>query len=174
VSILFVIVSTVVAAEPGRWGPAVSGVRLGIGITGHQIWIAAQNVGDAPLLLPFGALIGSRFYNFRFQIILVAPDGAEHRLIDTGSPGIVGGRLDPLAVPLLPGAGYTVEVPLSRFSVLESPEKLEALVLKGCRLRVELDVHHPTCPLYGYPNPNMIPCWEGKLTSNILRFPRGI
>jgi hypothetical protein len=172
-STLFVIVSTGVAAEPGAWGPAVGGARLGIGVSGHKIRITAQNVSDAPLLLPFGALIGSQFYNFRFQIIVVASDGAEHRLIDAGSPGIVGGRLDPLVVPLLPGSSYTVEIPLSRFAVLDGSEKLETLLLKGCRLRVELDVHRPTCPLYGYPNPNMIPCWEGKLISSILRFPRG-
>ena len=28
------------------------------------------------------------------------------------------------------------------------------------------------CPLYGFPNPNVITCWQGKLTSNKLRLPR--
>jgi hypothetical protein len=55
--------------------------------------------------------------------------------------------------------------------VLDGSEKLERFVSKRCQIRIELDVQNPTCPLYGYPNPNMIPCWQGKVVSNVLQLP---
>ena len=88
-------------------------------------------------------------------------------------------------VPLLWGAGlihwsfrwfrvsasYTVKIPLARFYVLDESEKLETFILKCCQMRVGLEVQNPICPLYGYPNHNMIPCWQGKVVSNVLQLP---
>jgi hypothetical protein len=136
-----------------------------------EIRITVRNAGDQPLLLPVGALIGSRFYGLRFQVVVSVPGGKERRATYAGGPGIVGGRLDPLVVPLVPSASYTVQIPLARFVILDQPEKLETLILKRCQMRVELDVRNATCPLYGYPNPNMLPCWQGKVVSNILQLP---
>ena len=167
-------VFTIPCAAADGWGTHVNGVRMGIAISGapeSEIRITAQNAGDQPLLVPFGALIGSRFYDLRFQVVVSLSGGKERRAVYAGGPGIVGGRVDPLVVPLVPGASYTVQIPLARFVILDGPENLETLVLKRCQMRLELDVQNPACPLYGYPNPNTIPCWQGKVVSNILQLP---
>jgi hypothetical protein len=135
------------------------------------IRITVQNAGDTPLLLPFGALIGSHYYDLRFQVVVSVPGGKDRRATYAGGPGVVGGRVDPLVLPLVPGASYTVQVPLARFVVLDQPEDLETLILKRCQIRVELEIRNPVCPLYGYPNPNMIPCWQGQVVSNVLQLP---
>lgn len=129
-----------------------------------------QNVDENPLLLTFGALIGSRFSDFRFRVV-VTVDGKDRRVIYVGGPGVVAGRIDPLVIPLVPSASYTVRIPLARFYVLDESDNLATYISKRCQMRVELDVQNPTCPLYGYPNPNMIPCWQGKVASNVLHLP---
>jgi hypothetical protein len=147
---------------------------MGIAVTSaphSEIRITVRNAGDQPLLLPIGALIGSRFYDLRFQAVVSVPGGKEWRAAYAGGPGVVGGRVDPLVVPLVPGASYAVQIPLARFIILDQPEKLETIILKRCQIRVELEVRDATCPLYGYPNPNMIPCWQGKVVSNVVQIP---
>jgi len=171
-SAVLVFVPLGVAAD--AWGSAVNGVRLGIAISSvpnSEIVVTVQNVDDKPLLLPFGVLIGPGLYDFGFQVIGTAPGGEDRRVIYTGGPGVVGGRLDPLVLPLVPNASYIVRIPVARFYVLDDSEKLETFLKKRCQLRVELDVQKPICPLYGYPNPNMIPCWQGKMVSNVLQLP---
>jgi hypothetical protein len=147
---------------------------MGIAVTSgpnSEIRITVRNAGDQALLLPIGALIGSRFYDLRFQVVVSVPGGKERRATYAGGPGAVGGRLDPLVLPMVPSASYTVPIPPAGFVILDQPEKLEALILKRCQMRVELDVRNATCPLYGYPNPNMIPCWQGKVVSNVVQLP---
>ena len=87
------------------WGAPVNGVRLQIALTGNpqpEIGITAQNVDSKPLLLPIGALIGDGFYDIRPVLVLTAPGGKDRRAVYTCDPGVVGGRVDPLVVPLLP------------------------------------------------------------------------
>jgi hypothetical protein len=95
------------------------------------IRITVQNAGDTPLLLPFGALIGSHYYDRRFQVVVSVPGGKDRRATYAGGPGVVGGRVDPLVLPLVPGASYTVQVPLARFVALDQPEDLA-----GCGKRL--------------------------------------
>lgn len=170
---LLALVLPAVAAEPGAWGPAVHGVRMGIAIDGRSttIRITVQNVEDKPLLLPLGSLIGSRFYLFHFRPILTMPDGRHPRVIDASGPGAVAGRMDPLVVPLAPNASYSVQFPLARFYDLDDSKKLDVFVSQRCQVRVELDLQKITCPLYGYPNPNMIECWQNKVVSNTVQLP---
>jgi hypothetical protein len=113
----------------------------------------------------------SRFYDFRFQVVVSVPGGKDRRAAYAGGPGVVAGRVDPLVLPLIPGASYAVQIPLVHFVILDGPENLETLILKRCQVRLELDVQNFACPLYGYPNPNMIPCWQGKIVSNVLQLP---
>lgn len=169
---LLVFVLPCVAADD--WGDAVNGLRMGIAIesgTHPEIRIAVRNVDDTQVLLTFGSLIGSRSYDLRFRVILTEPGGKDRHAIFAGGPGAVGGRIDQLVVPLISGATYTVQIPLASFSVVHESANLETFILKRCKVRVELEIRNPTCPLYGYPNPNMIPCWQGKVVSNTLQLP---
>ena len=170
-AVVFVLVFPCVAAD--AWGSAVNGVRMGIAIgsgSNPEIQVTVRNVDDKPLLLHFGALVDAGLYDFGFRVVLNV-DGKDRRVIFTGGPGAVGGRVDPLVLPLVPNASYTVRIPFALLYVLDGSEKLERFVSKRCQIRIELDVQNPTCPLYGYPNPNMIPCWQGKVVSNVLQLP---
>jgi len=154
---------------------AAEAVRLAVAVdhSTAALQVSVQNAGQKPLLLTLGALIGSRYYDFRFRLIVTTPQGHDLHVIYTGGPGAIGGRIDPLVIPLVPGAMYSMAVPLSRFYVLDANTSLQEYIRKPGRLRVELDVEHAVCPLYGYPNPNMIPCWRGRLVSNVLVLPLG-
>jgi hypothetical protein len=168
-----VILALLSAAAEG-WGSAVNGVRMEIAFIGDThsgVRITVQNTGNQALLLPAGTLIGDRFYDLRFEIVVSVPGGQERRAVYAGGPGAIGGRVDPLIIPLIPGASYTVEIPIARFLIPDKPEKLETLIGKRCQFRAELNLRNPACPLYGYPNPNMVPCWQGDLASNVLRLP---
>lgn len=170
--VLVAVVFPDLAAQPETWGPVWDGVRLGMAVRSGPsaaIQISAQNVSDTPVLLPFGSLIGAGFYDFAFSVVVTTPDRKDHKVIYTGSPGAIGGRIDPLVIALAPKASYTAQIPLALFYVLDTSEKLDTYISKPCRLRVELNVEQAICPLYGYPNPNMIPCWQGKLVSNTLQ-----
>lgn len=175
VAIALLFVANGIAAD--TWGSPVAGVRIGISIINGphpEVRVAGQNVSDTPILLLLGALIGARFHDLAFQIVLTTDDGKDRRVIDTGGPAGVGGRLDPLVVPLVPNAIYSVALPIDKLFVLDGSEKLERfLIRQPCQLRVELDIQKPQCPPYSFPirNPNMIPCWQGKVVSNIVRVP---
>jgi hypothetical protein len=71
------------------WGSAVNGVRMGIAISSlpnSEIVVTVQNVDDKPLLLPFGALIGSRLYHFGLRVVGTVPGGEDRRVIYTVAP----------------------------------------------------------------------------------------
>lgn len=135
-----------------------------------ELQVAVKNVSEKPLLLPFGSLIGSGFYSFRFQAFVTTPEGIERRLLHIGSPTAVAGRIDPLVVPLVPNGTYLVEIPLAQLYVSGRSETLSTLIRHGAKLRVELDFRNASCPLYGPPNPNTIPCWRSKVVSNTFRY----
>lgn len=163
------------AAESEAWGPVVDGVRLALAVSAGanpQLRIAAINVSDRPLLLSLGNLIGERFYDLNWRLMAIMPGGKQRRALDTSVPGAVGGRIDSLVVPLVPNCRYSVEVPLARFALADTGVRLEELRAQRIQLRVELDLSHAACPLYGNPNPNMIPWWRARTVSNLVQVPQ--
>lgn len=154
-------------------GSPAGGLTIGVAVAAeqHELHVTVQNVGHEPLMLPLGNLIGSESYNFRFEVVVATPDGKTHSVIDT-AVAVIAGRLDPLIIALVPKASYTVRLPLARFYVMDLEQPLNKMVRQPCRMQVELRVVNPVCPPYGYPNPNMIPCWQGKVVSNVLQFPQ--
>jgi hypothetical protein len=79
---------------------------------------------------------------------------------------VISGRLDALVVPLPSGASYTVRMPMDQYYVLDGSEKLEKFCSRSCQLQVELKTKNVVCSPYGYPNPNMLTCWQDTLPSN--------
>lgn len=59
-----------------------------------------------------------------------------------------------------------------RTYLIGESESLETFVSRHAQMRVELEARNPVCPIYGYPNPNMIPGWQAKLALNMLELPR--
>jgi len=173
---LFALLCAVNAVAADTWGSPVAGVELRISLidTPHpEIRVTVQNVSETPILLPLGALIGARFHDLVFQVVLTTTDGRDHRVIYLGGPAGVTGRVDPLVVPLVPKASYSVALPIDKLYVLDGSNKLENFLRQPCQLRVELEIQKPQCPLYSFPNPNpnMIPCWKGKVVSNVVHVP---
>jgi hypothetical protein len=62
---------------------------------------------------------------------------------------------------------------MDRYYLLESSEKLAASIKRPCQLWVELEVAQRQCPNPMALNPlrRRLPCWQGKVVSNVLRLP---
>ena len=171
--LLFVVVPAL-AADPVAWGPAVGGLRISLSVVleqpaaGRQFQVTIQNVGDKDLLVPLGIINNTKAYADKLTLVLTTADGKHPRVIFTGMPGVISGRLDALVVPLLSGASYTVRTPMDQYYVLDGSEKLETFCSRSCQLQVELDIRNVVCSPYGFPNPNMLTCWQGKIASNAI------
>ena len=81
---------------------------------------------------------------------------------------MIPGRLDALVVPLLSGASYTVRTPMDKYYVLDGSEIVETFCSRSCQIHVEMVTKNVVCSPYGYPNPNMLTCWQGTLPSNAI------
>ena len=171
------------AAETDEWGQTVDGLRMSVAIfpDSHadlQVRIAVNYLGPNPLLLPLGFATGDRISRHRLQLFVAAAEGQHSFALD--DPAIpIRGRFDPIVIPMAPHASYTLELSVADWyaawtKALSAMTPLPALLRQPVRVWVEWDCAHyqgtaPSCPLYGYPNPNVFPCWGGKLVSNTLR-----
>lgn len=97
-------------AEANEWGPAVDGVPMSVALvseSGHDplIRIVVKNAGDKLLLLPLGEMIGSKLYTSKVSVFVSTTQGQYKFLL---SPGVVfvAGRIDPIAIPLVPHSSY--------------------------------------------------------------------
>lgn len=187
--------------EASEWGNAIGGMQMSVALapeSGREpaIRITVKNVGDKPLLLPLGEMIGSKFYTSKVRVFVSTPQGQFKFLLSPGL-GFVAGRIDPIAIPLVPRSSYTIEMPVTelfRGDGMVGEMELPKLVGRAGQLWVEWEggpaqqpsgtapntptatyysqQHPANCPLYGAPNPNMIPCWESVMRSNALQLPR--
>jgi hypothetical protein len=162
------------SADPVNWGPTVDGVRMSVAIIGNgtdaDLQITVQNVGDRPLLLPVGTAygIGDSEYILRFRAFVKTSD-ANDRTVVFGSKRINGDfQFSPLAIQLIPNASYALATPLVKWHALDGSEGLKAL--RPSQLKVELDTTEAECSNPCSPS-TILPCWRGKLLSNILQMP---
>jgi hypothetical protein len=172
------------AADAAEWGQTVDGLRMSVAVVSDsrsdpQVRVTVNYVGDKPLLLPFAFISDTRIASYRLRLFLLASDG-QHSF-DLVPIFLLAGRLDPLVIPMVPQASYVLELPITAWRTGRvDVEHLGALIKRQGQLWAELDCGHVgttaipslTCPLYGYPNPNQIVCWEGKLTSNKVTLPK--
>lgn len=183
VSALLWIALPVGAAETSEWGQTVDGLRMSVAILSErgvdlQVRVTVNYLGRSPVLLPFGFATGDGISRHRPKLFVAAADGQHSFTLDDGRP--IRGRFDPIVIPIVPHASYTLELPAAEWRANWSPglsamTPLPTLLQQSVQLWAEWDCVHfegtaPSCPLYGYPNPNVFPCWEGKLVSNTLRF----
>jgi hypothetical protein len=172
-------------AQTNEWGPAMDGLRMSLAVVPDdrsdvQIRVTVNYVGEKPLLLPFAFISGERVSRHRLRLFVSAADGEHTFGLD--NPTIpLRGRFDPLVIPMMSHGSYVLELPPAEWSGgLTNSKELELLIHGNGLLWAELDCKYIVstatpplaCPLYGYPNPNAITCWQGKLTSNKLRLPK--
>jgi len=144
-----------------------------------RVRVTVNYLGPSPVLLPFGFASGYGISRYRLHLFVAAPDGQHVFTLDDGRP--IRGRFDPIVVPLVPHASYTLDLPVTGWRAewragLSEMTQLSTLLLRPFHLWAEWDCAHwqgtaPSCPLYGYPNPNAFACWDGKLVSNTLAVP---
>lgn len=140
--------------------------------TDAELQITLNSVNEKLLLLPFGVVVGDRTYSLQFRVFATTPDGKDRAVVSPGDSGVTSGVPFPLVMPLVPNASYTVQKQIGKSYVLDGSVKLQTFALQPFQLRVELDISNPGCSLYGYRTPSTIPCWQGKLVSNVLRLPK--
>jgi hypothetical protein len=173
-TMLVLAVFPVNAADPVAWGPAVNGLRMSLSVvldeppSGRHLQVTIQNIGGNDLLLPLGTINNTKSYADKLKLVLTTADGKHPRVIFTGMPGVISGRLDALVVPLLSGASYTVQMPMDQYYVLEGSENLETFCSGFCQIQVEMETKNVVCSPYGYHNPNMLTCWQDTLPSNAI------
>jgi hypothetical protein len=126
-------------------------------------------------------MINAKSYPWKIGVFVTKP-GQQFEFRFAPTVVVVGGRMEPLAIPMVPNRSYAIEMPVTEFfrgdgTVL--PMELPRLVDQPGQLWVEWEVK-PTkgtpvdfanCPLLDGPNPNLLPCWENKMVSNTLRLP---
>jgi hypothetical protein len=174
------------ATETGEWGQTVDGLRMSVAIVpdngaGLQIRVTVNYLCRDPMLLPFAFAMGKGISRHRVKLFVAAQDGQHSFTLDDAVP--LRGRFDPIVIPMAPHASYSLELAAADWRAEWSPglsamTPLRALLEQPVHLWAEWDCAYfqgtanPPCPLYGYPNPNQFPCWDGKLVSNTLRLPR--
>ena len=174
------------AAEVGDWGQTADGLRMSVAIlpgsgVDLQVRVTVNYLGRNPMLLPFAFATGEGISRHRLRLFVAAADGQHSFTLDGANP--IRGRFDPIVIPMVPHASYTLELPAADWRAVWRPglsamTPLPSLLQQPVHLWVEWDCAYfqgtanPSCPLYGYPNPNQFPCWDGKLVSNTLRLPR--
>jgi hypothetical protein len=163
----------------------MDGLRLSLALVSAdggdvQIRVTVNYEGEKPLLLPFAFITGEHVSRHRLKLLISAADG-EHTFSLDDPTIAIRGRFDPLVVPMVSHSSYVLELPLAAWTRGRTNRKeLESMIHRDGLLWAELDCKYLgstaipplACPLYGYPNPNVIACWQGKLTSNRLRLPR--
>ena len=128
--------------------------------------VELRNTGEDDLILNLGIMLANGRKQYPKAIVLLITDSeGKSRLFDLRGPGAVGGRMDPLLVPLVSGGTYTLPVDLGRYWAASSKEfeyKLRGAYSIEARLTGEKVPARQDLLLARY--------WTGEVTSNRLTF----
>jgi hypothetical protein len=167
--------------SPQAGGEAVSGLRMtinldrvvGVRSKTPDFRIELRNVGENDLVLNLGVMLANGKRQFPNAVILTLTDAqGKSRRLDLRDPSFISGRVDPLIVPLPVGAIFSIPVNLDRYWAVASEEfdykpkpgryALEAQFTGRGVSQQEANLDEQGIAL--------MPCWQGKVTSNLLRF----
>jgi hypothetical protein len=144
---------------------------LGEKPTSRNILVSFENLGQRDILIPLGMLYGGPHPTF-LELSLKTANNKRPRIIYTGV-GAIEGVVEPLTMGLRAGETYTVTLLRERYYVLDGSEKLAAFIKRRCQLWVEFEVTDARCPnpMALDPLRRTLPCWRGKVVSNVLQLP---
>lgn len=147
-------------------------ISLGGKAESRSLQVAFHNSNNKDILIPLGMIVRGP-HPTMLQVRVKMPGGQMPRVIYTGA-GVVAGYAEPLTMGLRAGETYTLPLPLDRYYVLDKSEKLLALIERRCKLWIELEVNEDQCPNPSKLDPlrRKLPCWRGKVVSNVLQLPR--
>jgi hypothetical protein len=150
------------------WGPAVNGMRLGIGFgpasSEAELRVSLNNAGPAKQEILVGRQMGKgTAVDFRF--IATSPDGKKHEGFEINSFTPVAGLVLPAIERLAAGDTHQWHFPLKNVIGIEAAGDLrfDALVKQGSSIRVSLETDEPSAKWAGLPS-----AWIGKLISSEL------
>lgn len=173
--------SCTVSAQPGMRG---RGAEIGTETNFLQLTILQKtpgrlfsvelhNVGSQALVLNLGMMLanGRKQYADRIRLQLTEPNEKLFHLKMIG-PGFIGGRIDPMDVPLPSGATFTLLIDLEQYYALEE-EKWKLILSPGnYTLRakytgIAVSQRAANLDLLGI---RLMPFWTGGVQSNVLPF----
>jgi hypothetical protein len=173
-SVLFSVLPAV-AADTVIWGPANDELRISISLGGkadsREIRVTFEDLAKQDILIPLGMSYGGPHPTF-LTVMLKTANGESPKVVYTGV-GAVEGVVEPLTMGLRAGETYTMALPMDRYYMLQGSEKLVAFIKQPCQLWVELEVTQRQCPnpMALDPLRRTLPCWQGKVASNVLQMP---
>jgi hypothetical protein len=164
------------AADAVEWGPADNGLRISASLSkpkSRELRVSMENLGTKDILLPLGVKVGSP-HLILFNLFVKTADGENPKIIYTGL-GVIAGAVEPLTMGLRAGETYTVSLATDRYYIPDLSETLATLIERArCQLWVEMDVKANQCPNPTTLDPlrRTLPCWHGRVASNVLQLPR--
>ena len=128
--------------------------------------VELRNTGEDDLILNLGIMLANGRKQYPKAIVLLITDSeGKSRLFDLREPSAIGGRMDPLIVPLASGGAYSLPVDLGKYWAAPSKEfeyKLRGAYSIEARFTGEKAPARQDTLLARY--------WIGKVTSNRLTF----
>lgn len=163
------------ATDPVKWGLENNGLRISISLGGNaisrELRVSFENLAQKDILIPLGMIYGGPHPTF-LTVMVKKPNGEIPKVIYTGV-GAIEGVVEPMTMGLRAGETYTMTLPMDLYYMLHGSETLAAFIKRPCQLWMELDVNEARCPnpLALDPVRRKLPCWRGKVVSNILQLP---
>ena len=161
------------AADAVRWGSPDNGVRIvGFGKKCRELRVTLQNVGAKDMLVPVGVKVDSPHLIHSSSSENAQWRNTKGHLYGNRYCGRVRGTADDRTSRR--GDIYEWSSPVGRYFVVDGSEKLATFIKRRCQLWVELDVKENQCPNPTTLDPvrRTLPCWHGKIVSNVLQLPK--
>jgi hypothetical protein len=170
------------AEDAETWGVPTNGLRMSLSVTADRtaadrdIQIALQNVGGQDLLVQVGViLIGPGEKLPTMPTLHLKLPGQRPRQVVLHRPYVFDAHMEPWRILLHPGDRSTIlRRPVNDYMVFKyavgPPDMLPPFLRKRSDIWAELEQPNARCQSPDEPMP--VPCWQGKVASNVLHFPR--
>ena len=169
---IVLILTLQVAARPPNsapaWGPAADGLRVGVRFVAGRVEAVLQNTGKKDIVLNLGVMLANGARQYPSALRVAAVDARGHERILVIEPTVVAGRLDPLVIPLLAGARYTVPLDLGTAVVQGKGDRLAA-----GKYRIQVGYQGKRVPKTAVPDmPGLalMKYWEGRVQSAVIEY----
>jgi hypothetical protein len=118
-------------ASQKAWGEVVSGLQMTIHLNQAEVvqWntpkfiVELRNAGESDLVLNVGMMLANGQKQYPNAVVLILTDAqGKTRGLSLREPAAVGGRVDPLVLPIPVGATFSIPVDLDKYWAAASKE----------------------------------------------------
>src|SRR5277367_5583336 len=123
--------SAALKPSPQTWGDPVNGLQMAISLDqaegaqskAPKFKVELHNAGESDLILNLGIMLANGKKQYPNAVVLTLIDAqGKSRQLDLREPFSVGGRLDPLVLPIPAGAAFYIPVDLDKYWAAASKE----------------------------------------------------